>query len=97
MPEPNQYTFDYRELAEALVKQAGLHEGRWQVVMTFGLGAANMGPTEAHVVPGAAVAVTSVGLLKATETSPSALVVDAAVVNPSTREDKRGDQREPLK
>jgi hypothetical protein len=75
--------FKYREVAEALVKQAGLHEGKWQVIMTFGLGAANMGPTEAEVVPGAAVAVTNIGLQKAMEGSPPALVVDAAVVNPA--------------
>jgi len=74
--------FKYQELAEALVKQAALHEGKWQVVMTFGLAAANMGPNDAELVPGAAIAVTSVGLVKAMEESPQSLVVDAAVVNP---------------
>jgi hypothetical protein len=83
MPEPNQYMFKYQEVAEALVKQAGLHEGKWQVIMTFGLGAANMGPTAAELVPGAALAVTGVGLMRAIAGSPEALVVDAAVVNPA--------------
>jgi hypothetical protein len=83
MPEPGQYLFKYKEVAEALVRQAGLHEGKWQIIMVFGLGAANMGPTEGEVVPGAAVAVTGIGLQKATESSPSALVVDAAIVNPA--------------
>jgi hypothetical protein len=83
MPEPSQYMFKYKEIAEALVKQAGLHEGKWQVIMTFGLGAANMGPSEAEIVPGAAVAVTGIGLGKAVDGSPEALTVDAAVVNPA--------------
>jgi hypothetical protein len=82
MPEPSQFMFKFQEVGEALVKQAGLHEGKWQIVMVFGLGAANMGPTEAELVPGAAIAVTGIGLQKANETSPAALVVDAAVVNP---------------
>ena len=94
MPVPNQNIFRYREIAEALVKQAGLHEGKWQLIMTFGLGAADMGPTEEEVVPGGAVAVTSIGLQRAMETSPAALVVDAAVVNPALNpENKRGDPK----
>lgn len=84
MPEVDQYTFNYKEMTEALVKQAGLHEGKWQVVFSFGLGAINMGPSPAEVVPGAAVAVTSVGLRRASPESPEALVVDAAQVNPAS-------------
>lgn len=84
MPEANQYMFKYPEIAAALIKQAGLHEGTWQVVMTFGLAAANMGPSDAELVPGAAVAVTAIGLQRATDTSPTALVVDASVVNPAS-------------
>lgn len=82
MPEINQYVFSYKEVLEALVKQANLHEGKWQLMMSFGLGAANMGPTPSQVVPGAAVAVSSIGLAKAGEESPEALVIDAAEVNP---------------
>jgi hypothetical protein len=84
MPEVNQYMFKYPEIATALVKQAGLHEGKWQVIMTFGLGGLNMGPNDAEVVPGAAVAVTAIGLQRATEASPQALVIDAAEVNPAS-------------
>lgn len=84
MPEVNQYTFKYQEVLEALIKKAGLHEGKWQLIMTFGLAAANMGPTAAELVPGAAVAVTGIGLQKAGPGSPEALTVDAAVVNPAS-------------
>ena len=82
MPEVNSYTFTHKEVLVALVKQAGLHEGRWQLSMTFGLAAMNMGPNEAEVVPGAAVAVTGIGLQKAAPESPVALTIDAAEVNP---------------
>lgn len=81
MPEIKQYDFKYKEVLEALVRQADLREGKWQLFMSFGLGAANMGPTESEVVPGAAVAITGIGLVRATETSPPALVIDAAEVN----------------
>jgi hypothetical protein len=84
MPEASQYTFKYQEVLAALIKQAGLHEGRWQLVMTFGLAAANMGPTDSELVPGAAVAVTSIGLHKASAEAPPALTADAAVVNPAS-------------
>jgi hypothetical protein len=84
MPEPTKLAFTYQEVLAALIKQAGLHEGTWQLTMSFGLGAINMGPTEAEVVPGAAVAVTGIGLQKARQDSPPALTADAAVVNPAS-------------
>jgi len=83
MPETSQLMFKYQEVLEALIKKADLHEGKWQLIMTFGLGAGNMGPNEAEIVPGAMVAVTSIGLQKAVEGAPPALVADAAVVNPA--------------
>jgi hypothetical protein len=82
MPEVNQIFFKYQELAEALVKKADLHEGRWQLIMAFGLTGANLGPSAAELVPGAAIAITNVGLQKATAESPESLTVDAAKVNP---------------
>lgn len=83
MPEVDQYTFKYREVLEALVKKAGLHEGKWQLTMQFGLAGMNMGPTPEQTVPAAAVGVTSIGLSRAKPDSPSALVIDAAEVNPA--------------
>jgi hypothetical protein len=84
MPETTRVTFKYQEVLAALIKQAGIHEGKWQIVMTFGLAGMNMGPSEVEVVPGAAVAVTSISLQKATPESPPALTADAAVVNPAS-------------
>jgi hypothetical protein len=95
VPEISQYTFKYSEVIEALIKKAGLHEGKWQLTMNFGLGAANMGPSPNEVVPGAAVAVVSLGLTKATPESPPALTLDAAEINPdlSSSGKKRPSQR----
>jgi hypothetical protein len=86
MPETSQLMFKYQEVLEALIKQAGLHEGRWQLIMVFGLAGANMGPNENEIVPGAAVAVTGIGLQKAGPESPKALTADAAAVNPASKD-----------
>jgi hypothetical protein len=83
VPEISQYTFKYTEVIEALIKKAGLHEGKWQLIMNFGLGGANVGPNPEDVVPGAVVAVTGVALTKAMPDSPPALTLDAAEVNPA--------------
>lgn len=82
MPEVNEYQFKYTEIVTALIKQAGLHEGKWVLTVSFGLAAANMGPSDAEMVPGAAVAVAGIGLRRAIEGSPPALTADASVVNP---------------
>jgi hypothetical protein len=84
MPENDSYIFTHKQTLVALVKAAGLHEGRWQLAMTFGLAAMNMGPNEEDVSPGATVAVTGVGLLRAQPDSPPTLVVDASIVNPAS-------------
>jgi len=84
MPEINQYTFPYQEVVEALIKKAGLHEGKWQLTMSFGLSGANVGTTGTDVVPAAIVPITGIGLQKAKADSPAALTVDAAVVNPAS-------------
>jgi hypothetical protein len=84
MPEVNQYTFKHQEVLELLIKKAGLHEGKWQLIVTFGFTPANMGPTADQVVPGVAVSIQNLGLQKAQPGSPEALTADAAVVNPSS-------------
>jgi len=45
MPEATKIAFKYEEVVAALIKQAGLYEGKWQLTMTFGLAAMNMGQT----------------------------------------------------
>jgi len=88
VPEIDQYTFTYKELAEALVKKAGLHTGMWQLFVRFGLGAGNAGPEADQVVPTAFIPLLGIGLMKAKEDGPPGLIVDAAVVNPAPRKAK---------
>lgn len=81
MPEAN-HIFKHKELVSLMIKAAGLHEGKWQLVVTFTFGATNIGPTPEQVLPGAFAAVQSIGLQRADPTSPEVLVVDASEVNP---------------
>ena len=58
-----------------MVRKLGLKEGIWQVLVNFGLGATNAGPTEDQLSPAALVAVLNVGLQKAEKVTN--LTVDA--------------------
>jgi hypothetical protein len=80
MAEPTQYTFDYREVVEALIKQQNLHEGLWQLVVSFEMGAVNVGPTNDSLSPAAVVRLTKIGLMKADKENN--LTLDASKVNP---------------
>lgn len=85
MPEPNQITWTHKELVTLLVKQAGLHEGRWWLLVNLGMGPGNFGPSEDQIAPGVVVAVAGIGIQREApgQRAPTALVVDAAEVNPS--------------
>lgn len=82
MPEPTQFSFTWAEVAELLVKQANLHEGRWVVVPEFGVNAGIIGQTTSNSKPGAAILLNSLQLIRAQADAPAALVVDASIVNP---------------
>jgi hypothetical protein len=84
MAEINNYTFNYKEVAEALVKAQGIHEGLWCISLEFGLGATNFGPNEMELKPAAIVSVLKIGLQR--QTKETNLTVDAARVNPATIE-----------
>jgi hypothetical protein len=84
MPEIDQYTFKHQEVVEALIKKAGLHEGKWQLTMNFGLAGVNIGPNPNEMVPAAAIGILNIGLLRAQPDSPPSLVADAAVINPAS-------------
>lgn len=75
------YAFTYKELAEALVKQQGIHEGLWGVYVKFGINATNIGPTPNDIVPAAIVPILEIGIQRFKEENN--LTVDAAIVNPA--------------
>jgi len=83
MAEASQIVFSFKEIAEIMVKQQGIHEGIWGIYVKFGIGAMNMGPTEDEVRPTAVVPILELGLQKFDKESN--LTVDASKVNPKTR------------
>ena len=87
MPEARQIVFSYQEIAEALIKQQGIHEGLWGIYAEFGIAAANVNNAPgAGLVPAAIVPLARMGIQKYEEEAPG-LTVDAAVVNPATEQD----------
>lgn len=64
MAESTQYSFTHKELVEMLAKKAGVTEGRWQLLVTFGFTAGNMGPDDKNLNPAAFVAVSNIGIQK---------------------------------
>ena len=83
MAKVQRYSFTYPEIAEALIKQQGIHEGLWAVFLDFGLEAANVRPpdgSEGDFLPAAIVLVQSIGIQRFRDGN--YLTVDAAVVNP---------------
>lgn len=85
MAEVTSYLFDYKELAEALIKKQGIHEGLWGICMQFGIIAGNIptDPSEQTILPAAIVPIVKVGIQRFD--NPSSLTVDAAEVNPPPR------------
>ena len=80
MAEPSQFIFSHKEVAQALVKHQGIHEGVWGLYIEFGIQAANAGPTDDQLLPTAIVPVQKIGLQRFVKENN--LSIDAAKVNP---------------
>jgi hypothetical protein len=82
MAEIQNYTFDYKEVAEALIKQQDIHEGLWGIYIEFGLGAGMLpfGLSNDMIAPAAVIPVKKIGIQRFAE--PNSLTVDAAKINP---------------
>ncbi len=87
MAETKQIMFTYKELAEMMVRKAGLEEGLWGIVVKFGISAVNIGQSPEDVLPAAIVPVLEIGLQRADEAS--RLTVDAAQVARSRGTERR--------
>ncbi len=94
MAEPNQYTFTHRELAEMLVKQAGVHEGFWMLLVQFNMTAGNVGQRPNEMNPTAILTIPQIGIMRLPPGGPlggpgipteNNVTVDAAKVNPRGR------------
>ena len=95
MVETTQYSFELKEVAAALVKERGIHEGLWQLNVEIVFGPGQFGPTQTDLKPGVFM---SVGRLQITRVNPdapeAAIAVDAAVVNPRTHEGRASEKAE---
>jgi hypothetical protein len=80
MAEINQYTFSFKEIAEALIKKQGLREGVWGVYVEFGIAAGNIPDPAGQAFPAAIVPIVKLGLQRLEPNHP--LAVNAAAVNP---------------
>jgi hypothetical protein len=84
MPEATQFTWSFKELITLMLKEAGIHEGIWTILLNYGMSPGNFGPSPEHMSPGVIVGITSMGIhrLPADARLPPSLYVDAAEVNP---------------
>jgi len=88
MPEAKNMVFTFKEIAEALIRKANIHEGLWGVFVRFGIAGANVGsgPKSEDLRPAAIVPIVELGIQKFDE--PNNLTVDAAEVNPEKAKKK---------
>lgn len=87
MAEAVNFLFDYKEVAEALIKKQGLHEGHWGIGIEFGFGAQNVRVPNGDFAPAAIIPVQKIGLNRWDE--PNNMTVDAALVNPLPKSSKK--------
>jgi len=69
-----------KELATLLVKDAGLHEGNFDLSLEIQIAVGSLGPTPEQALPGALFGVKSIGLTRTEK--PNVNTVDASIVNP---------------
>jgi hypothetical protein len=65
-----------------MLKDQGIHQGHWQMLVTFGFAVANMGPNETDVAPSAIAQLVGLGIQRMPDRTP--MTVDAAEVNPGS-------------
>ena len=92
MPETKNIVFSHKEVAEALVGKADIHEGLWGLYVEFGIAGANVGSSpEGDIQPAAIVPILKLGIQRFKK--PSNLTVDASEVNPKDKPKKMKKQK----
>jgi len=81
MAEATQLVFSHKEVATALVKAHGLHEGIWGLYVKFGIAGVNVGMTPSEMNPAAIVPILEIGLQRFE--AENNIAVNAAMVNPA--------------
>lgn len=83
MDHTAQYLLTHKDLVTAIIKELGIHEGRWMLAVNFNFTATNLGPEGQDVLPAVISSINKVGISTAADDAPANLVVDAAEVNPA--------------
>lgn len=86
-PKPVEKPLSMLDLAAILVKHYGLHNGCYDLMVEFQIGAGPVGPQNGTRMPGAMVGVSRVGLIPSRTGGPT--TVDAAIVNPTKKTRKK--------
>ena len=86
MSETLKHMYEHRDLTALLIKDRGIHEGHWAVVLEFTMGATMASPMGEEPMPTGMVSIRRIGIQQADAKSPNA--VDAAVANPKPKATK---------
>lgn len=101
MPDTPREIIGFKELAELLIRERGIHEGHWGIFVRFALSAANVnvepadGSASTRLAPTALVPIVELGIQKYAE--PLEFTVDAAEVNPAPKGAKKGASKKGAK
>ncbi|WP_315918658.1 hypothetical protein [Mesorhizobium sp. SP-1A] len=81
MPEVSQYNFSLKEVGTALLKSAGIAEGKWAVGVNVGLNVGNMGPSPEQAVPSVMVQIQAFNLALVPDETPTGdAILDASKI-----------------
>src|SRR6266513_3063043 len=98
MADPTQFVWTHKELLTLMLKDRDIHEGRWVLLLNWGMSPGNFGPSESEFSPGMLVASTRQGSLRqdpGRPTPPQELYVDAAEINPAPKGTRARTANEP--
>lgn len=79
MPEVERILFSHEELVALMLKEQGITDGLWRLLVRFNLGAANLTSQmdESLLVPGSIVSIRDIGIVRTDEPVPG-ITVDAS-------------------
>lgn len=72
-----------RDLTTLLVRHNKIHQGRYDLMIEYHIGAGSVGPTPESRTPGIMVGISRIGLVAAQAVGPA--TVDAAIANPAKK------------
>ena len=79
-PQEINFQLELKEITTLIVKHHDLHEGLYDLALEFQIAVGAVGPDPSSVVPGAAVGVRRIGIIRSEK--PGLSTVDAAEINP---------------